>query len=67
MQAVLEMGIDIGFTTLEKPNTTELENAYGKDLAFVINRLKKTNVLRIFDEQSIRINAEEMVMIYYKI
>ena len=67
MQAVLEMGIDIGFTTLEKHNTTELEIAYSKDLAFVINRMKKTNVLRIFDEQSIRINAEEMVMIYYKI
>ncbi len=59
MQAVLETDIGIYFRILEKPNTTESENAYGGDIAFVINRLKKTNVLQIFDEQSILINVEE--------
>ncbi len=59
MQAVLEMGIDIDLTTLEGPNTTKLENAYGKDLASVIKRIKKTNVLQMFDEESIRSNIEE--------
>jgi glycosyltransferase involved in cell wall biosynthesis len=38
---------------------TKLENAYGKDLASVIKRTKKTNVLRIFDEQSINNNIEK--------
>jgi len=33
MQAVLEMGIEIDLTTLDAPNTTKLENTYGKDLA----------------------------------
>jgi hypothetical protein len=59
MQAVLEMGVEFDLTTLEAPNTTKLENAYGKDLASVINRVRKTNVLQIFDKQSINDNFEE--------
>jgi len=59
MQAVLEMGIEIDLTTLEAPNTTKMKNAYGKDLASVIDMVRKTNVLQIFDEQSIRDNIEE--------
>lgn len=53
MQAILEMGIDIELTTLEKPNITKLENAYGKGIASVIKSIKKVNILRLLDEQSI--------------
>ena len=53
MQAVVEMNIEIEFTTLGFPNITKLENAYGKDLSSVINKIKKVNVLPMFDEQSI--------------
>ena len=53
MQAILEMGIDIELTTLEKPNITKLENAYGKGIASIIKSIKKINILRVLDEQSI--------------
>jgi glycosyltransferase involved in cell wall biosynthesis len=53
MQAVIEMNIEIEFTTLGIPNIAKLENAYGKDLSSVINKIKKVNVLSMFDEQSI--------------
>src|SRR5215204_5447111 len=53
MQAILEMGMDIEFTTLEKPNITKLENAYGKSLASIINSIKKINILQLLDEHSI--------------
>ena len=53
MRAILEMGIDIELTTLEKPNTTKLENAYGKSIASVIKNIKKVNILKLLEEQSI--------------
>ena len=53
MQAILEMGIDIAFTTLEKPNIIKLENAYGKGIASIIKNIKKLNILHLLDEQSI--------------
>lgn len=53
MRAILEMGIDIDLTTLEKPNTTKLENAYGKSIASVIKNIKKVNILKILEERSI--------------
>ncbi len=53
MQAVLEMGIDIELTTLKIPDITKIENAFGKGLASVINKIKKVHVLQhILDEQS---------------
>ena len=39
MKAVFEMDIDIYLTTLEKPNILKLENAYGKDIASVLENL----------------------------
>jgi hypothetical protein len=59
MQAVLDLGFDIDLTTLDRPDITKLENAYGKDIASTIKSVKKINVLRIFDEQSIRNNIEK--------
>jgi hypothetical protein len=41
--------MDIEFTTLEKPNITKLENAYGKSLASIINSIKKINILQLLD------------------
>jgi glycosyltransferase involved in cell wall biosynthesis len=58
MQAVLEMGVDVELTTLEEPNVTKLENAYGKDLASIVTSIKKVNVLSMFDEQSIANNMK---------
>jgi glycosyltransferase involved in cell wall biosynthesis len=56
MQAILEMGFDIEFTTLKEPNTSKIENAFGKDLALVIGRIKKVHILNhILDKQ--RINS----------
>jgi glycosyltransferase involved in cell wall biosynthesis len=54
MQAILEIGIDIELTTLEMPDITKIENSFGKDLASVINKIKKIHILKhILDEQSI--------------
>jgi glycosyltransferase involved in cell wall biosynthesis len=53
MEAVLEMGIDIDLTTLKTPDITKITNAFGKELAAVINRIKKVNLLQhILDKQS---------------
>jgi glycosyltransferase involved in cell wall biosynthesis len=53
MQAILEMGIDIELTTLEKPNITKLENAYGKVISSIVKNIKKINILQSLDEQNI--------------
>jgi glycosyltransferase involved in cell wall biosynthesis len=53
MRAVLEMGVDIELTTLEKPDKAKLENAYGKNIASVIKNMKKVNILELLEEQSI--------------
>ena len=53
MEAVLEMGIDIELTTLKSPDITKITNAFGKDLAAVIKKIKKVNLLQhILDKQS---------------
>ena len=59
MKAVFEMGIDVCLTTLEKPNLSKLENAYGKDIVSVIKNTKKINVLQMLNEQSIKKDLEE--------
>ena len=59
MQAVLDMGFDIELTTLDMPDFNKLENAFGENIAFAIKRVKKINLLQIFDEQSIRNNIEK--------
>ena len=56
MQAVLEMGFDIELTTLKEPNIVKIEDAFGKNLALVIGRIKKLHILNhILDKQ--RINS----------
>jgi alpha-1,2-mannosyltransferase len=54
MKSILEMDIDIDLTTLEMPNVEKIENAFGKDIALIIKRIKKVHVLQhILDKQSI--------------
>lgn len=53
MQAIIEMGIDMNLTTLQKPDITRLENAYGKGITSVIKNIKKVNILRAWEEQSV--------------
>ena len=59
MKAVHEMGLEIDLTTLEQPNLSKLENAFGKDLASVMKKIRKINLLNMFDEQSIRHNLQQ--------
>jgi len=56
MEAVCEMGLEIDLTTLEQPDLCKLENAFGRDLASVMKKIRKINILNMFDEQSIRLN-----------
>lgn len=54
MQAVLEMGIDIELTTLVNPYMTKIENAFGKELAGVLEKIKKIHLLNhILDKENI--------------
>jgi glycosyltransferase involved in cell wall biosynthesis len=54
MQALLEMGIDFELVTLKGPNIAKIENAFGKELALVITKIKKIHVLNhILDIQNI--------------
>lgn len=59
MEAVHEMGLEIDLTTLEQPILSKLENAFGKDLASVMKKINKINLLNMFDEQSIRLNLQQ--------
>ncbi len=56
MEAVSEMGFEIDLTTLEQPNLSKMENAFGKDLAAVMKKIRKINLLNMFDSQSIDSN-----------
>ncbi|HEU5120294.1 MAG TPA: glycosyltransferase [Candidatus Nitrosocosmicus sp.] len=59
MKAVYEMGLEIDLTTLEQPNLSKLENAFGKDLASIMKKIRKINLLNMFDEQSIHHNLQQ--------
>jgi glycosyltransferase involved in cell wall biosynthesis len=59
MKAVAEMGIDVDLTTLENPDLSKLENAFGKDLTSIMKQVRKINVLQMFNEQSIDRNITD--------
>ena len=59
MKAVYEMGLEIDLTTLEQPNLSKLENAFGKDLASIMKKIRKINLLNMFDEQSIHLTLQK--------
>jgi glycosyltransferase involved in cell wall biosynthesis len=59
LEAIYEMGFEIDLTTLEQPNLSKLENAFGKELAKVIKKIRKINILNMFDDQSIRRNLQQ--------
>jgi len=56
LHAVVEMGIEVDLTTLEEPDLSKLENAFGKNLTSVTNKIRKINVLQMFDQESIDSN-----------
>lgn len=56
LQAVVEMGIEVDLTTLNEPNLSKLENAFGKNLTSVMNKIRKINVYQMFDQESIDSN-----------
>jgi glycosyltransferase involved in cell wall biosynthesis len=59
MEAVYEMGLEIDLTTLEQPNFSKLENAFGKDLASIMKKIRKINLLNMFDKQSIHLTLQQ--------
>ena len=59
MNAVAEMGLEVDLTTLENPNLSKLENAFGADLTSIMKRLRKINVLQMFDQKSIDSNITD--------
>jgi hypothetical protein len=59
MNAVVEMGIKVDLTTLENPNLSKLENAFGKDLTSIMKQIRKINVLQMFDQESIDSNITD--------
>lgn len=59
MNAVAEMGMEVDLTTLENPNFSKLDNAFGKDLTSIMKQLRKINVLRMFDQKSIDSNISD--------
>jgi glycosyltransferase involved in cell wall biosynthesis len=54
IQAISEMGIDLDITTYVEPNLSKLENAYGKSLTSVMEKVKKVNVVSTFNEDNIK-------------
>jgi hypothetical protein len=54
IQAISEMGIDLDITTYVEPNLSKLENAYGKNLTSVMQKVKKVNVVFTFNEYNIK-------------
>ncbi|MDF0682099.1 MAG: hypothetical protein P0116_14165 [Candidatus Nitrosocosmicus sp.] len=61
MNAVAEMGIEVDLTTLENPNLSKLENAFGKDLTSIMKQIRKINVIQMFDQESIDSNILDNV------
>ena len=59
MNAVAEMGIEVELTTLENPNLSKLENAFGADLTSIMKRIRKINVLQMFNQKSIESNITD--------
>lgn len=56
IQAALEIGLKADLTTLEKPDFSKIENAFGKELGSVLNKLDKIHILQTFNEASINSN-----------
>lgn len=58
MRAFLKMGFEIDLTSLEFPDRKRLEMAFGYELVSVMDKVKKINILDIFDSENISRNVE---------
>ena len=65
MHALSEMGIDFDLTTLVSPNMPKLENRYGKNIVSVINKMKKLNIINIFEELQLQLQQRKDDYHYY--
>jgi glycosyltransferase involved in cell wall biosynthesis len=50
MHALCQKGVKFDLTTSVKPNMIKLENAYGNNIASIVNKLEKVNILESLDE-----------------
>ena len=58
MRTFLKMGFEIDLTSLEFPDRKRLEMAFGYELVSVMDKVKKINILDIFDSENISRNVE---------
>jgi glycosyltransferase involved in cell wall biosynthesis len=58
IQAALEMDLKVDLTTLEKPNFSRIENAFGEELGSVLKNLNQIHILQTFNETSISNNLK---------
>ena len=51
MQAIMKMGINFfDLTTLERPDISKLESAFGKSLASIMKNIRQTSIINILEE-----------------
>lgn len=51
MQAIMKMGINFfDLTTLERPDNSKLESAFGKSLASIMKNIRQTLIINILEE-----------------
>ncbi|HET6590408.1 MAG TPA: glycosyltransferase [Candidatus Nitrosocosmicus sp.] len=56
MQSFIELGINIDLTSLEFPDSRRIQNAFGKELASVLESIREIHILDTFNERSIEKN-----------
>ncbi len=53
MYALFQKGVNFDLTTCVQPNMTKLENAYGSEIASIVRKADKVNILKSLKEQVI--------------
>jgi glycosyltransferase involved in cell wall biosynthesis len=53
MYALFQKGVSFDLTTCVQPNMTKLENAYGSEIASIVRKADKVNILKSLKEQVI--------------
>jgi glycosyltransferase involved in cell wall biosynthesis len=53
MYALFQKGVNFDLTTCSQPNMTKLENAYGSEIASIVRKAEKVNILKSLKEQVI--------------
>jgi alpha-1,2-mannosyltransferase len=53
MYALFQKGVNFDLTTCIQPNITKLENAYGSEIASIVRKAEKVNILKSLEESVI--------------